>query len=186
MFVSILCFICYAQTNNGTDIECKDTTTCSARGRCIEDDDGNFEYCLCDDGYTTHPEPNITQVENGEAGYCNYEQKEQLIAFLLSLFLGYFAVGRFYCELFTTAAVKLALTVGFPCIMCCISICVGGGAVMLSSSGRGGSGGGAVAVCMSCLMIVWALAVFAWALADVILFGINKIQDGNGVELAAW
>ena len=183
---SLFWWICIAQAVNNGTIECKETTTCSGRGTCINDD-GIFLFCFCDDGWITHPIPNSTSIDNGTAIYCNYEQKEQLIAFLLSLFLGYFAVGRFYCELWLTAGLKLALTVGMPCLICCVT-CIFGVSIMGNKSSRSSSGvcGAAVAGCGTCFTIIVSLAIFGWALADVILFALNKIDDGNGVELASW
>ena len=185
--VSIFCCVCNAQAANNETVECKDTTTCSARGRCIDDDDGNFLYCLCDDGWTTHPVPNSTSIDDGTAIYCNYEQKEQLIAFLLSLFLGYFAVGRFYCALWLTGGLKLALTVGMPCLICCV-MCIFGVSAVVRGNSRNSSEicGAATTGFIVFIIIVILLAIFGWILADVILFTLNKIDEGNGVTLASW
>jgi len=161
---------CVAQDMSSTAAAttCNVEDNCSARGDCVDDSEG--WYCVCDDGYATHPQPDDPTAT--DAVFCNYKQKDQQTAFLLAFFLGGFGAGRFYCELWLTAGLKIALTVGLGC---CGSIgvllCVGGEKENVAYMGY------------RCLI---STAIFAWCLADWILFGTNKIVDGNGVELNPW
>eukprot|EP01084_Bolivina_argentea_P313714 543305_1 len=117
----ILIFLCiflmhllptvYGQ-NSGT---CIPQINCNDRGTCVTDDTG--WHCKCVEGFTTYPEP--TQEEENRV-YCNYQQKDQLVAFLLSFFLGLFAAGRFYCHLYMSASLKVGLNLGLGCYGFCI------------------------------------------------------------------
>ena len=170
--------IVHGQPNNGT--ECSEVTTCSGRGQCQTDD--AEEVCLCDDGYTTYPEPQDPTSIN--ATFCSYKQKEQLTGFLLTFFLGGAGAGRFYIENWLLAGLKLGFCVGFPCIICCLVCCCGIGAGLKDNFDGGGEGFLAATGFMGCCCIcIYTLGVFAWCLADIILFGIGDVQDGNGVDL---
>lgn len=151
----------YASSNitNCTD----SLVTCSAHGTCYKDGSG----CVCDDDYAT--------FECDAGVECCYKRKNQLAAFLLSFFLGYLGVGRFYVGQVGVPIAKLLLNL-FPCIILCILGCC-----LMSSGGEGAKGG--IAGTVTCVVFT---ALFAWWLADVILFGLNKIDDSNGVKLAAW
>ena len=84
-------------------ITCQDgKTKCnSIGGKCIKfDDDDNF-FCECNLGFIDDP-------DNSEIG-CSYQQKKQLKAFLLELFLCYGA-GHFYIHNYKLAIPKLVLT----------------------------------------------------------------------------
>ena len=56
---------------------------CSRRSEC-EYYDIIYWRCVCNDGWATYPEPDSTTTD---PMYCNYEQKLQLVAFLLSFSL---------------------------------------------------------------------------------------------------
>ena len=119
--------------------------------------------CVCVNGYTTH-DP-LTGTE------CNYEQKKQLTAFLLSLFLGLVSAGRWYVGTYALAGIKLAISVLSACFKSC--------AIEKDSNGEYNIKNG-------CAFIVWlpfALSACAWWLADVIMFGMNDINDENGIEI---
>ena len=134
-----------------------------------------------------------------------YSDKEQLVAFLLSLFFGQLAVGRFYVGDYKLAIIKLLL----PCMSCilfcivgcflkCINWCCGyddDGPVRLDLNennedsvlerlksklcGDGGLGAmlaGFIPSCASCAQAIWIVV-------DWFLFGFNQIPDGDGKTL---
>lgn len=114
--------------------------------------------CRCDRGYT-NPQ-------------CNYEQKSQLTAFLTQLFVGYLGVADFIVGRIGIGVGKLILSMfgscGIAILICVLSVCFDKRfAAKLGSL----------------IAILVALGVFVWWLTDTILFGMNKIPDGNGVVL---
>lgn len=138
---------------------------CHNHGVCNQDGTD----CVCFGGYVTYQPPNNTQ--------CNYEQKTQLGAFLLSFFLGYFGAGRFYVGDITLGLIKLfvpmTLTV-ISCVLLCIGCC------------RSESGMNCMIVITNILVVLSSIVVFCWWLADVIQFGLNAIPDENGIGLKEW
>ena len=106
--------------------------------------------------------------------YCNYQQKEQLIAFLLSMFLGGFAGGRWYIDDYPLAAIKTSLIFIGCCIGC---ICA---AILGKTTKPERSAVGCFPVCLASTVVI------IWCIVDIILFALNQIPDGNGVELAPW
>ena len=141
---------------------CTDEVTCSAAGTCKKDG-----TCDCIWGYVTH---NPSQKNT----YCNYQQKEQLIAFLLSMFLGGFAGGRWYIDDYPLAAIKTSLIFIGCCIGC---ICA---AILGKTTKPERSAVGCFPVCLASTVVI------IWCIVDIILFALNQIPDGNGVELAPW
>jgi len=168
-------FLVSSQTDPSDD--CAEATNCSGRGSCATDDDGDW-YCICDDGYTTH--------DADDDVYCNYEQKKQLTAFLLAWFLGTWGGGQWYVGLSGLAAGKLCYALAVCCIIPCFLQCfvlkkMSGG---LESGGMmGGGGGSSLYGCCYCCCV---LGVFVWWLVDIIMFGMNNIDDKNGVGLEPW
>ena len=142
----------------GTNVtfNCTGQESCNYHGVCNRYNTG----CICNDGYVTHDFPDVQ---------CNYEQKEQLTAFLLSFFLGIFAAGQWYVGNYALAAPKLAIGL----INCC---------VFGSSKTSDDDGKEKKTFCATLFFLV----VFAWWLADVIIFGINDYTDGDGVDLQSW
>ena len=92
---------------------CDDQVNCNGHGECQILSNNTFT-CDCEEGWTS--DPSEGEIVDGNLVFCNYEQKQQLVAFLLSFFLGAYGGGRWYCGLYTTAAIKLAL---FYCLFCC-------------------------------------------------------------------
>lgn len=123
--------------------------------------------CLCDKGYVTRNPINYHQQ-------CNYQQKEQLIAFLLQFFVGYTGAADFYTENTGIAVAKLVLLlwiIGGSCFMSC---CLG----FIKK---------VIIVYILTILIYLSHAVIAvWWLADTIRYGINEVPDGNGVKLKSW
>mmetsp|Transcript_62473 Transcript_62473/g.99311 ORF Transcript_62473/g.99311 Transcript_62473/m.99311 type:complete len:191 (+) Transcript_62473:105-677(+) len=183
LLLVIICISCLFAISSA---QCRPEIECSARGVCVDSGNNDTWSCICDEGWTTHPVPNSTTID---AVYCNYERKQQLVAFLLSFFVGLFAAGRFYIGQYLTAGLKIGLNIGLGCFgMCCIS-CVTG--VSAFSSGRSNRTpdtccGKFMAGVGCCYVFLVTLGIFAWLIADWVLFGLNKIPDGNGVDLQPW
>merc|ERR1712087_708776 len=151
---------------------CDELTNCDARGRCSTDDDGDW-ICLCDDGYTTHPANDPGTAEEDQV-FCNYKQKQQLTAFLLQWFFGYFGGGHWYVGLTTLAGWHLGVALFICCGTCCIAA-VAAGAQEPNAL-----------VAVNCCACCGFLGLFVWWLVDIIRFGMNWYKDGNGVELESW
>lgn len=178
----VLCFMSNVAnsqtTEEPTNSTCIATETCSGRGQCLETPDDDGDICLCDDRYTTYEPP--------EGEECNYQQKEQFTAFMLSFFLGGAGAGRFYLENWTLAALKLSFCMGFPCIICCVVCCCGIGAGLKEDLGSGGGSEvimGSMGCFGCCCLCIYILGMLSWILTDVILIGIGDAQDGNGVSM---
>jgi len=128
--------------------------------------------CRCLPGYA-----NFVKKDQANPGYyCNYEQKKQLVAFLLEMFLG-LGVGHFYTGRVLFGVFKLLVLIGpliLGVLMCCST---------LVKSSDTSSCVGLFVMIGSCLCICTALV---WQLVDLIMFGINSYKDGNGVPLAHW
>tara|TARA_B100001964_G_C13976209_1_gene484111 strand:+ start:45 stop:644 length:600 start_codon:yes stop_codon:yes gene_type:complete len=137
---------------------------CSNHGVCNQEGSG----CICNDGYLTYPSNSDPQ--------CNYEQKSQTTAFLLSFFLGYVGAGRLYIGQFTLGVIKL----------CLIFIVCGIGCILQPIFSYLNVNEDTNKCLMDILASTGKFAIVLWWLIDVILFGINDIDDDNGIELESW
>jgi len=164
----LLAYLTSAQFNTTNDYTCNPVNNCNARGICHTDDDGDW-YCICDDGYDTYPE--ITDQDD-DSVYCNYKQKKQLTAFLLSWFLGVWGGGQWYIGLNALAGAKLAMGIVFCCCSCCAQIFAEQAGEMAMPL-------------LGCTCCGWC-GIFAWWLVDIIRFGMNWYEDKNGVGLEEW
>jgi len=166
-------YIVSSQPTEGPGYECDEYDNCSGKGLCDIDDEGDW-YCICDDGYATHPEPDDDESDEDKE-YCNYEQKKQLTAFLLAWFLGYLGGGHWYLGLYGLAAAKLCVVLGLCCLPCCCILLMIG--LKLEDY---------ILLPFYCIQCCGGLGMFVWWLVDVILFGMNVIDDGDGVSLEPW
>ena len=162
----LLCLFCFsnishAQSNQTSTPECTSNEDCSFNGDC-----SSKGKCVCDKGYTQLP----------EGAPCSYEQKDQLTAFGLSIFLGYVGVGRFYVGNFLHGAFKAGLTLGSICTSCIV---------------------GSLLTCAKCkqndveaVIKAWSKTSVAagtvWYFVDIFLFGFNNIKDENNQKLKEW
>jgi hypothetical protein len=137
------------------------TSVCDYNGICITDG-----TCKCDDGYITWP-------DNNSVG-CNYKQKSQLIAFLLSFFLGGISgAGEWYLNNTTTALVQLLLFWTIPMTCLCGAVTCG----VTTNSGEGGIG------CSGCMAGLQTFAVLGLWLYIWIVVIMGSYHDGNGAPL---
>lgn len=140
---------------SGAFVNCSSTTfnqysdQCNYHGVCLVSGS-----CKCDDGYITWP-------KDGSVG-CNYKQKSQLIAFLLSFLLGPISgAGLWYIGNIGPALAQLLLF--GVCLVC-------------ATAARDGVG--------TCMIVLWVLAVKGLWLNVWIAILTGDITDGNGAPLA--
>ena len=90
----------------------KRSTACTVdadcgNGVCVQDGSSLVYNCQCNSGY----------VDDNNGTVCGYEQKSELVAFLLSFFIGVFGADWFYlCKgngLWIFAGIMKLLTLGF-------------------------------------------------------------------------
>lgn len=145
------------------NLDCTNSDDCSKNGFCERG------KCSCFFGYVT------TKDSNGFS--CNYKQKIQVTAFILELFLG-FGMGHYYSERFAHATLKLlALIVGitsiclYPLFMKCIQRNEANDYLYCS---------------VSCLFYLIAMGLAFLIIYDLMMFGLNKYNDGKGIPLKSW
>ena len=193
LLFSLLCILqiwsSSAQTNttDGHIGICQSEKQCSGQGKCVYE--GIRWHCDCNEGWATFPIPNSTTTD---PVYCNYEQKLQLVAFLLSFFVGWAAAGRFYCGLWLTGGLKIGLCVGLGCCGCMCVSCITGVSTGLCNcfnrdrSRDEGCCGALCGLLGGCYMCVVSIGVTVWLIYDWVMFGLNNIDDGNGISLKPW
>jgi hypothetical protein len=128
------------------NIHCTTSTAkyaCSNHGECLPDN-----TCVCEDEYASFECDNDTE--------CCYKRKSQLIAFLLSLFLGIIGLGRWYTEMYIAAATQFLLLILFVPIA--VSSCA-----------------------YDIKRVVFATLIVLLMLIFIVIFANGKIPDGNGV-----
>lgn len=129
-----------------------------------------------------------------------YSEKKQLVALLLSIFLGEFGADRFYVGRYPSGFIKLLL----PLILCCTVFCIFciAGLITGGQALRGTltnfdyrsqdnvtfwnsltQAGGCIAAITTCLLPCGCCAWIIWIIVDIILFAINDITDEDGYEL---
>lgn len=109
--------------------------------------------------------------EDMEKNNERYSKKSQLTAFLLSLFLGIFAIGRFYAGSYVSASCKLLLNLivtAFKCVPACLGL-----EQFLHKKFR-------------MVVVILFYILIAWFVADLVFFANNIITDQNGLRLQPW
>lgn len=139
--------------NTNNIINCTSDDNCNNNGVC------NKNTCICNIGYTTYN--SITK--------CNYKQKDQLIAFFLSLLLGIFGADQLYMGNYIIAIPKISITIVTICIFCSYKI-----------------DNNEIKEKTSCSLYLFSLIVFAWYISDVVMIGLNNYTDGNEILLKSW
>lgn len=152
------------------------TETESPNPTCVSNSDCNHgkcenTTCVCESGYVTYKGVN-----------CNYKQKEKLVAFLLSFFIGNFGADWFYLANGRTSYIVLGviklltgfMAIGFSCCFC--------------FAGCMRSDGSKVAffVLIVLLVSISPLVNIAWWLADWIRILLDTFLDGNNIGLKPW
>lgn len=135
------------------------------RGMCNLDNE-----CVCYRGYVT-----LLPKEGPKEGLyqCNYEQKSQMVAFLLEFILS-FGAGYFYIGNYVVGSLKF--------LFCFIFIFIFFALPYYSAKYR--------AMSLNKLTPYFqCFSVFlfcCWQIVDSILFGMNWIPDSNGIPLKGW
>lgn len=118
-----------------------------------------------------------------------YSDRSQLVAFLLSFFLGGFGAGRFYCQQYFSASFKLLLSITV-CFIGCLVLLLGclsvGSREQEFTNNHHRSFPAFCKFCYGLIVPLLNLILFAWIITDWVLFGLNEIPDGNGRTLEPW
>ncbi len=136
---------------------------CSNNGVCNQDG----SLCICNNGYVTH----------GSGNQCNYAQKKQVIAFLLSFFFPGTGASYFYMGLQTLGLANL-FAVGWMSIInlgLCFCCC--------RFSGINKS---CIEFLLYTLLLIDIVGLFIWWLILTIQTGMNTLNDSNNVPLVGW
>jgi TM2 domain-containing membrane protein YozV len=133
-------------------------SNCPPPSFCMDD-----KTCKCGEGHANMLLPDM-QLQF----YCQYRQKQQIVAFLLETFLS-LGIGHFYSGRVNFGIIKLLVALSPIILMCCSVCCKGSeanGCLVLSST-------------LTC-------AYFIWQIIDIINFATNSYKDGYGVPLEHW
>jgi hypothetical protein len=142
-----------------------EATDCSGHGTCNEDKNA----CICQKEWATFPDDSQPQ--------CNYHKKRQLVAFLFEFFLG-FGAGHFYCENYVNASLKLVSFLFGICIICLLPL----SAKFINDKCESDC----LVITTSCFYYLCAMGLAFWFIYDLVIFGMNKYLDGNGIPLTHW
>lgn len=95
---------------NATTTTICTSSNCGPRnGFCID-----LNTCQCQIGYA-----NFETEESPAGQYCTYQQKSQLVAFLLEFFFP-IGVGHLYAGRIVNGLIKMGFNVLLPCLLCCL------------------------------------------------------------------
>jgi hypothetical protein len=142
--------------------------TCAVPNECVDE-----STCKCALGTANFP-----QIAAGP--FCQYKQLNQLTGFLLQFFV-FHGAGQFYLGNLNLAIPQLILCL-LVYLIPCISAFSGNGFFYKRKEG----GRSKFALVLLILHIIICSSVFAWWLAEAIVFGVNKYYDSTGVPLASW
>ncbi len=157
-----------------TNIACSNTNCMIPNGVCVDN-----STCKCLDGWAVFQDANSPQTMYPQA--CNYQQKRQLVAFLLEFFFPC-GIGHFYAGRVLMGVMKLIL-LALPILALCLGFC----GIIASPHGEGKSDASGACVLIMAIFIYGSYcALGIWGFVDIILFGINSYKDGNGVPLLHW
>lgn len=145
-----------------SNIACGDYICYKSHGVCF----GNGTTCICDEFYGTYPDDSSTM--------CNYAKKSQLLAFLLESIIS-FGAGHFYILNLSYAIPKfLIFAMGYTFFI----------ALGILNKKREETDPTTLLIslagCLSCVTMI------IWQLVDMIMFGMNNYEDGNGIALYPW
>jgi uncharacterized membrane protein len=102
---------------------------------------------------------------------CNYRQKSQSTAFILSFLLGYFGVDHMYTGNYILVIQKIVLFIIFIFIYKFTPM-----KNDIFNNKR------KIVICS----VILGLIIFILYINDIILFGLNKYTDKNNIQLCKW
>jgi len=162
-----------SQSTQQTPIEATNTIQCGVyqcvnnAGKCI-----NFmmSNCTCLPEYDTFPVTSIIR--------CNYEKKMQKTAFLLELFLSY-GSGHFYINNSKMAIPKFLFWFTGYYLFIILR-------VIYKQKEDEDPDKNTFATVSIILGFIFLILMVIWQIVDLVMFGLNKYTDGNGIDLLPW
>lgn len=141
--------------------ECNNTNCNPKHGICT------FNYCQCNEQYATYP-------FNSKTDYCTYKRKKQWKVFVLEAVLA-FGSGHLYSENYGRGISKLIFWIigwAFFIMMRVFSV----------KKGKKDE----LAFIFSMLSCVFTFGMIIWYVIDVVMIGLNRYRDGNGINFESW
>jgi len=128
--------------------------------------------CQCSDGYITHPPNSIAN--------CCYEQKSQMIAFFLEIFIG-FGLGHIYSLNYNLGMTKLIIY-SVNCLLFFLTLIY-----RLVKDEKIGYEKSILLRFSNIVSMLICFCVYTiWQCIDILLIGTNYYADGNGAPLKMW
>jgi hypothetical protein len=122
---------------------------------------------ICSDKSTCECSHGLANIDPDASVFCGYEQKKQLYTFFLEVcFLG--GLGHLYAGRIAHGVIKLILIIILPFVLFYSAYWSKWNPIVMIAS---------TTICCG---------ITIWHLVDVILIGMNKYMDGNGVPLLRW
>jgi hypothetical protein len=132
------------------------------------------EYtCRCAVGFA-----DFRQSENKPELSCQYAQKKQLKAFFLEFFLAH-GIGHMYAGRIGYGIFKFFFF--FVPFILSVFLCCCGFSVKLNIDS-----GGCVGMTIIIILCSFCCIATLWQMVDLVLFGMNRYKDANGVPLIHW
>lgn len=157
----------FDQYASASNVACQKNNCFIPFGTCIDD-----STCQCLESYANYF-PDSTDKPDF---YCSYEKKSQLVAFLLEFLLSN-GFGHFYSGRILFGIFKMLVLIG-PIVLGILMFCC--------NIGKGSDGSTCCNLILMIGMCLLGCTALAWQLADLIMFGMNKYADGNGIPLKHW
>lgn len=122
--------------------------------------------CNCQPEYETHPRDSTDQ--------CNYQRKKQWISFILETVVA-FGAGHFYAGNYARAVPKLIVWIIAWTLF---------GLMRVISVKREIED--PLALVYALWSFIFCSIIIVWYIADVVMIGLNRYRDGNGIEMIYW
>ena len=148
-------------TNEGTnpiiEVEGNCNNSTCVHGKCT-----NSKTCKCDSGYAQ-------LLYSKDYELCDYELKSQLTAFFLELFL-ILGFGQLYIQNYVYFAIKFLIIVGLLLLDFLLKYLI----KFKENTGR---------KTVYIFSYIFYSIIVSWQVIDIVLLGLNKYNDGNGMPL---
>ena len=146
--------------NNNNYINCGYFICPSSYAKCS----GKYnEACICNDEYDSYPFDTYEK--------CFYKKKQQLIAFLLELFIT-FGAGHIYAENYTIGILK-----AFFFVIACFNF------ISIRIWNKKTEENNTSVLLLGLTGFILCVVIIIWQIVDIILLGLNRYIDGNGITL---
>lgn len=141
-------------------LQCTNENCNATQGECI------YGYCQCNDQYATYPLNSKT--------YCTYKRKKQWKVFVLEAVLA-FGSGHLYAENYGKGIFKLIFWIIGWTLFIMMRI------ISVKREKRD-----ELAFIFSMLSCIFTIGMIIWYTIDVVMIGINRYRDGNGINFESW